>query len=210
MNNRLVLFIFILFIYLFEGCSLQQHNTSFNKIEVNTLDTVDIEEVEIPLSVNDYNLSLYTDDNGLYRHKDSTLINAKIKIYLHTFPKVNSSTITDCEKDPICYGYLEGKIINGRKEGKWLKKIKTTKHPHDIIVKVLHYDNGVLNGKYQVYDTNGKALYPIEPHPLFPDEYKNYQIFKNGTGWYYDYYYETKSIKVSGHYKNGKKNGTWI
>ncbi len=56
-------------------------------------------------------------------------------------------------------------------------------------------------------NTDGKTLYPMKPHLLFPDENK---IFKNGTGWYYDYYYETKSIKVLGHYKNGKKDGIWI
>ncbi len=85
--NRL--FLFVLFTCLFGGCGFQQHNAYFDKIEVDTLDTVvNMEEVITPLFVNDYDLSLYTDDNGMYRHKDSALINAKIKIYLHIFPQV--------------------------------------------------------------------------------------------------------------------------
>jgi len=199
------------------SCSAQKKQIIIDEIKEVQPDTL-IEESLFSLHINDYDLTesllnereLVINESGLYQYKDSTLVNAKTKIWLHKFPKIDKNKISDSREPPISYGYLEGKIINGKKEGKWLKKIKTPKQPHYVIVKILHYANGVLDGKYQVYNTNGRALFPLEPHPLFPDEFKDYETFKNGTGFYYDYYYETETIKTQGYYKNNQKNGRWV
>ncbi|OEK07635.1 hypothetical protein A8C32_17720, partial [Flavivirga aquatica] len=37
-----------------------------------------------------------------------------------------------------------------------------------------------------------------------------YTDFKNGTGQYYDYYYDTGILKEKGYYRNGKKYYAWI
>lgn len=207
-------FVLVCIVLSFWNCSAQK-----DTIQIKEVFPVEIEEdiLFALLYINDYNLEdetaelkIVVNEKGLYQYKDSTLVNANTKIWLHKFPKINKNKITDCGELPIPYGYLEGKIINGKKEGKWFKKIKIPKQPHYVIVKMLHYKNGVLDGKYQVYDTNGKVLYPLEPHPLYPDEYENYETFKTGSGWYYDYYYETRILKETGFYKKSKKNGSWI
>ena len=213
MKQHLIYIVLCLFI----SCSAQKKLINVKIIQHAKIDTSLVEKILFPIRINDYNLEdeiaklkITVTEEGLYKYKDSTLVNASTKIYLHKFSKIEKNKIQDCEKPPVFYGYLEGNIINGRKEGKWLKKIKTLKRPHYIIVKIYHYKNGVLDGKYQIYDTNGTALVPTEPHPLFPDEHKDYETFTNGTGLYYDYYYETKTLKVQGYYKNNRKNGTWI
>ncbi len=209
--NRLLFFIFSMFIL-----------SGVAQIERVKLDTTLVKEIKeesllFLLYLNDYSLEdavarlkLIINEKGFYQYKDSTLVNAAVKINLHKFLKADKNNIPDCGTLPIQNGYLQGNIVSGKKEGKWLKKIKTPKYPHYVTVKILHYKNGVLDGKYQTYNTDGKALYPSEPHPLFPDEYKDYQMFKNGTGRYYDYYYEIGVLKIDGFYKNNKKHNEWI
>ncbi|MDO6674202.1 hypothetical protein Q4517_01395 [Tenacibaculum sp. 1_MG-2023] len=213
--NKLILYILVFFLY---NCSVQKEqmkNAEIKQIQLDTLVEKDI--LLMPLYVDDYSLEdkitklkIIINEYGLYQFKDSVLVDGEMEITLHEFSKIDKDKITDCEEPPIPYGYLEGDIINGKKEGKWLKKIQVPKPPYNIIVKILHYKNGVLDGKYQVYNTKGRALYPMDPHPLYPDEYKDYQIFKKGTGWYYDYYYEKEILKVKGYYINSIKEGAWV
>ncbi|WP_234859061.1 toxin-antitoxin system YwqK family antitoxin [Aquimarina aquimarini] len=196
------------------SCSAQKDTVQIKEV---ALEEVEKDLLFLSLDIKDYdlkdkidNLQLTVNKDGLYQFKDSRLVDAEIKIWLHEFSEIDKDVIADCEEPPIAYGYLEGKIIDGKKEGKWFKKIKTPIHPHYIIVKVLHYTNGFLNGKYQVYDTNSRILHPIDPHPLYPDEYRNYTDFKEGTGLYYDYYYSTGILKEKGFYLHGKKHSVWL
>ena len=211
MNFKTLLLFFI--VPFFWSCSAQKRQISIEEVQLDSL-------IEIPLfslRINDYDLSesilheyqLEVNDQGVYYYKDSVLVNAEIEIILHKSPEIKTDSIADDEAPLIAYGVLEGKIINGKKEGEWTKKIKNAKSSNYVTVKVLHYSNGVLEGKYQVFNTSGELLFFIVPHPLFPEEYKGYEVFENGTGFYYDYYYQTGVLKEKGFYKNGKKHLTW-
>ena len=35
-------------------------------------------------------------------------------------------------------------------------------------------------------------------------------MYEKGTGFYYDYYYDTSILKEKGHYRNGKKSHNWM
>ncbi|OEK07627.1 hypothetical protein A8C32_17680 [Flavivirga aquatica] len=167
--------------------------------EVKFLDVVTLNESL--RDIFEYNLVLSVSEEGLYKYvKDSTLYNGSFYMTLHDN--------FDSDTGEIPYGFLSGKIEDGKKEGNWEKGILTNKGA--VIVKLINYSNGVLHGKYQVFDLKGNVLTPNEVHPLFPEEYKDYTDFKNGTGEYYDYYYDTGILKEKGYYRNGKKYYTWI
>ena len=53
-------------------------------------------------------------------------------------------------------------------------------------------------------------LSPNTVRPLYPETYKNYTLFENGTGFYYDYYYDSGVLKETGYYRNGKKQNDWV
>lgn len=149
---------------------------------------------------------LQINELGLYQYtKDSTLFNGKLRIAL--LKDLNNDT------GPRTYGYLSGNIINGKKQGEWKKEIYIGDNSTNKIyatVKVANYSHGTLHGKYQIYNLNGEILTPNNTHPLFPEEYKDYSTFKNGTGRYYDYYYDSGVLKEEGYYLNGKKHLDWI
>lgn len=204
--NTILLFFF--------GCTAQNKVVSNDKIEQDPLETA------LPLlSINDFNMkehyvnysfeskfTVIINKDGLYQFKDSTLVNAKTKIWLHSGFEKNSDT----DSDFSTYGFLEGTIIEGKKEGKWSKKISVSQKQKYVTVKTFNYQNGVLDGKYQVFDSDGNPLFFTIPHPLYPEEYKAYEIFDKDTGYYYDYYYQTGVLKLRGHYKNNKKDKMWI
>lgn len=203
--NRIVLL--ILFLPLLSNCSAQIRK----KIPLVKEDVVIKDTLLVPIDINDYSLGEHNEqlgfevvinNEGLYQFKDSTLVNTQVTIWLHN--------MLSRDTGPNTYGYLEGDIINGKKEGKWVKKIYNYNKKKYVTVKKYNYSKGALNGKYQVYNTKGDVLYPLEPHPLYPDEHKDYQIFKRGTGWYYDYYYEKEILKVKGYYIKSIKEGAWV
>lgn len=196
-------------------CIAQKKQIKKIKLDTTLVEKIQKDSLIQLLYLNDYDfedktagLKIVVNQRGRYQYEDSTLVNAVTKIYLHTTHDLNKNKTSDYEKAPILYGFLKGKIINGKKEGEWIKKIINNKKDY-VTVKVLNYSSGVLNGEYKVYSTKGNILYPFELHPSYPEEYKDYVIFKEGTGIYYDYYYNTGILKVKGAYIKSKKNGAW-
>ncbi|WP_205635367.1 hypothetical protein, partial [Flavivirga aquatica] len=95
---------------------------------------------------------LRINDEGLYeRIKDSLLFNGLLHMVLRE----------DYYNDtgPTPYGFLSGDIKDGKKEGEWEKEV-FVKGEESAIVKVMNYANGVLHGKYQVFDLKGNVLTP--------------------------------------------------
>ncbi|WP_234859058.1 hypothetical protein [Aquimarina aquimarini] len=141
---------------------------------------------------------------GLYVYiKDSTIVNADMEISLYSEPNdsVNTHLI----------GYLKGLIKEGKREGIWTKEFKTNKQNEFVTVKRFNYSNGILDGKYQVFDINGKVLSPfLSTHFDRADKKSYYSMYKNGTGYYYDYYYNTGILKERGYYLHGKKHSVWL
>ncbi|MDC1106636.1 hypothetical protein OAT16_08005 [Prolixibacteraceae bacterium] len=175
------------------------------------------------LHVLDYNLneinrdtSLFLIHQGLYLDLDSTKLNAVVYIYL---------TNTD-EKDTV-YGWICGKIKDGKRDGTWTKEVYTIKHKH-VVVQKLNYSNGLLDGDYFAYNLQGEILRvdyggdmpsdlvcKLKGKWVSEKEYFDVKIgqktgtFVQGTGFYLDYYYETGKLKERGGIKNGKKIGLW-
>ncbi|PZW41585.1 MORN repeat protein [Mesonia algae] len=83
-----------------------------------------------------------------------------------------------------------GLFKNGYKDGLW----KTTYE--NKLVKTQNYNNGLVIGRYRVYNNNGDVLYKIT-------------FGSQGNGKYKDYYYNTGTLKEEGQYENGKKQGEW-
>ncbi|KAA1243270.1 toxin-antitoxin system YwqK family antitoxin [Aquimarina sp. RZ0] len=64
------------------------------------------------------------------------------------------------------------------------------------LVKTENWNNGLILGKYKVYDTDGNILYQTS-------------FGSKGISKYKDYYYKTGVLKEEGTYENGKKQGEW-
>ena len=63
-------------------------------------------------------------------------------------------------------------------------------------VKIENWNNGLLVGKYKVYNTSNKLIYSTD-------------FGKNGNGKFKDYYYKLGVLKEEGDYQDGKKQGEW-
>lgn len=62
-----------------------------------------------------------------------------------------------------------------------------------------------------MFDKDGKVLHPnISKSNNTSKKTIEYSMFKEGTGNYYDYYYDTGILKKEGYYLYGKKHGTWF
>ncbi len=200
---------YITFLLVLCRCLLlkSQDLPDFDDIEFETVEDIEIAEIPnfiyISLSSNKDELTgkeiTLTEDNS-YIYKDSSFADGQYTIWL-----TKNEGDTD---DPGIYGKLKGSVINGKKVGEWHKYL----YAKDtiILVKTSNYSNGLLDGKYSVLDYNGDTLYYwtiIKGHP-FMDGVK-YGVFENGTGHYYDYYYDIGVLSVKGFMKNGKRHGYW-
>lgn len=155
-------------------------------------------------------------EHGLFLNSDSSLMNAVVYIYLTKTDDLNT-----------VFGWLCGRIINGRKEGAWFKEIYTHKNKH-VIVQKLNYSNGILDGGYFEYNLEGEILRTIyngsKPEDLIftinnqmvsEEQYWEYkkdeptEMFTNGTGLFLDYYYDIGVLKERGEFKDGRKQGQW-
>ena len=87
---------------------------------------------------------------------------------------------------------LIGNFNNGYKDGLW----KTQTEDKNKLVKTINYKNGLVIGRYRVYDTKGNLLYKTT-------------FGAKGNGKFKDYYYKTGVLKQEGNYENGKKEGEW-
>jgi len=86
--------------------------------------------------------------------------------------------------------YLIGEFVKGYKNGLWKTLYKNK------LVKTINYRNGLVIGRYRVYNTKGAILYKTT-------------FGSKGNGTFKDYYYKTGVLKQEGNYKNGKKEGEW-
>lgn len=120
-----------------------------------------------------------------YNRKNNKQLNSDYAIFL----KRTKHTDTPI-KDYFEYIVAEGNFKNGYKDGLW----KTTYE--NKLVKTENYNNGLMVGRYKVYNTKGDTLYQTTFGP-------------QGNGKYQDYYYNTGILKEEGFYKNGKKDGEW-
>ncbi len=167
----------------------------------------------------DSGVKLHINSKGQYQYSDSSIVNAIVYLYL-----------TKGDDNSSVYGWLNGKIINGKREDTWIKKVYIKKKK-TALVKEMHYNNGLLNGKYYVYNIKGEILrrnfYPgktppclmffIDGNCVSEEEYINVKnktkeptcFFKNGTGLYLDYYYDSGTIKERGKLQNGIKQFHW-
>lgn len=118
-----------------------------------------------------------------YKKRNKKKLNSKYAIFLErTIP-------TDTPiKDYYEYIVEEGVFKHGYKHGLW----KTTYE--NKLVKTENYNNGLMVGRYRVFNTNGDVLYKTTFGPQVNGKYK-------------DYYYTTGTLKKEGNYENGKKQG---
>ncbi len=91
----------------------------------------------------------------------------------------------------ISTGFKErGKFVKGYKNGFWKTTYKNK------LVKSENWNEGLIIGKYRVYNIKGEILYKT-----------TFGI--QGNGKFKDYYYKTGVLKLEGNYENGKKEGEW-
>lgn len=96
--------------------------------------------------------------------------------------------------------YTKGQTIgneyiydNGYLEGKYC--VIYTDDTIPITFKEAHYKKGVLTGEYWVKSLSGKMLYKTK--------------FRQGTGYWKDYYYEEGTIRKEGQVIHHYKTGEW-
>ncbi|GAF05916.1 toxin-antitoxin system YwqK family antitoxin [Saccharicrinis fermentans] len=133
-------------------------------------------------------------EDGLYIRSDSSLLTGIVYLYLTTSDDPES-----------VYGWYNGIIINGKKEGGWRKEIYA-KRKKSVLVQEMKYKNGLLDGDFYVYDIYGNTL------PLINNQQvKNHttSFFRNGNGTYVDFYYEDGALKEEGKLRRGRKLGQW-
>ena len=140
--------------------------------------------------------------NGLdvhtYNYKNKDIEDKKYVIYLITKDKKKLHNKTNDfirEKSDFTYGKQTGYtsigyFSKGYKNGLW----KTTYKKH--LVQSINYNNGLIIGKYRVYNTEGDLLYKTT-------------FGAQGNGKFKDYNYKTGVLKQEGNYENGKKEGEW-
>ncbi|WP_027471810.1 toxin-antitoxin system YwqK family antitoxin [Saccharicrinis fermentans] len=138
--------------------------------------------------------NITVNEEGLYVRSDSTLLTGIVYLYLTTSDDPES-----------VYGWSNGIIINGKKEGSWIKEIYA-KRKKSVLVQEMNYKNGLLDGDFCVYDIHGNTL-PLINNPLIT--ILTTSSLKNGNGVYMDFYYENGALKEYGQIKHGKKIGQW-
>jgi antitoxin component YwqK of YwqJK toxin-antitoxin module len=127
-----------------------------------------------------YKISLFFLDNSKNdSSKGGNDLQLRTLVYDTKYSRYSSSNIN-----------VKGKFIKGCKNGLWITTYDSKR------VKTTNWNNGLIIGKYRVYDTEGKHLYQINFGP-------------KGNGKFKDYYYKTGVLKQEGDYQNGKKEGEW-
>ena len=84
----------------------------------------------------------------------------------------------------------QGFFYYGYKNGLWKTALKKK------LVQTINYKNGLVIGRYSVYNINGDLIYKTT-------------FGSAGNGKYKDFYYKTGILKEEGNYRNGKKEGEW-
>lgn len=200
-----ILILYILLLLNLSSCIAQKEGVTTEIKRDYVIEEVTENLRKIPLLQDEDTERVMTiNDEGLYIYiKDSTIVNANMEISLYSEPNDSIST--------HLIGYLKGLIREGKKEGLWIKEFKNEEENKFVKVKEMNYTNGILDGKYQVYDINGKVLSAFLVTELDKtSEKRYYEMFKNGTGYYFDYYYDSGTLKERGYYLKGKKHSVWV
>jgi len=121
-----------------------------------------------------------------YRISDNSVIHGEYIIY-KTEKKIKTDLIGEIYHTGIVF---KGTFNKGYKNGLWKTLYKNK------LVKTINYRNGLVIGRYRVYNTKGAILYKTT-------------FGSKGNGTFKDYYYKTGVLKQEGNYKNGKKEGEW-
>ena len=85
----------------------------------------------------------------------------------------------------------QGFFSHGYKNGFWKTEF------NNKLVQTINYKNGLVIGRYRVYNVNGDLIYKTT-------------FGSAGNGRYKGFYYKTGILKEEGNYQNGKKEGEWI
>lgn len=137
-----------------------------------------------------FNISI-VNKNGkefYYRSEDRHIFSGEYIITTKKKDNANSSAIHLIGK---IKGLKEkGAFNEGYKNGTWNTLYKNK------VVKTERWNNGLIFGRYQVFNTKGKSLYEVV-------------FIGNSAIKYKDYYYHSGKLKVEGNCVNGKKEGEW-
>ncbi|WP_148639345.1 toxin-antitoxin system YwqK family antitoxin [Aquimarina longa] len=148
-----------------------------------------IKEVKKPIIPTSSHRLLIKNNKGIniYKRKsDSHLPNSLYEV-CETYLNDDTDIVNSYYFSGLCE---TGAFNNGYKTGFWKTTYKNK------VVKTENWNNGLILGKYRVYDTTGTSLYQT-----------NFGAQGNGT--YKDYDYKTGALKQEGDYLNGKKQGEW-
>ncbi|WP_339699452.1 hypothetical protein [uncultured Marixanthomonas sp.] len=145
-----------------------------------------IEAITIPTESHTVDIVVEQGKSRFHRKSDNHFLVGE-----HIFIKTKLNRDTDIANSyyPTAIRSI-GTFKEGYKDGLW----KTTYE--NKLVKTQNYNNGLVIGRYRVYNTNGDVLY-------------NITFGSQGNGKYKDYYYNTGTLKEEGLYENGKKQGEW-
>lgn len=90
---------------------------------------------------------------------------------------------------------------NGLKQGKWIEKIIEQKgYGYYIYKKVMNYEDNLLQGKYEIYDSDGNVI----EIGKYKDDLKDGEMER------YSFDQNIKKLIESGDYIEGKKEGQWF
>lgn len=170
-------------------------------IMTNSSINAQIKEVKIPLSLYQIETPIFSNEiminnkQGIdfYRGEDGNDIINGIFFIFETALYTDTDRDISCTGDNNLYstGYDSvGSILKGYKNGFWKATYENK------LIKTENWNNGLIIGRYRVYNTKGQILYKTT-------------FGSKGNGKFKDYYYKTGIIKQEGSYKNGKKQGEW-
>ncbi|REH56757.1 hypothetical protein C7448_101802 [Tenacibaculum gallaicum] len=137
----------------------------------------------------------HVDKRKLYDREYKIIIHTEVReTIIDTVPTIHS------EGNDYDFGsHFKGKSIGiiekgffnkGYKNGLWKVTYKNK------LVKTINYNNGLIIGRYRVYNAKGQLLYKTT-------------FGSKGNGKYKDFNYSTGVLKEEGNYENGKKEGEW-
>lgn len=140
----------------------------------------------------------------LYNDNDNSRLNGQYNItFFFLDNKKKDSLIMDngVEKKPLLYDTKfskysrshiskTGTFNKGYKNNLWKTTYKNK------LVQTINHNNGLVIGRYRVYNTKGEILYKTT-------------FGTQGNGKFKDYYYASGILKEEGSYENGKKEGEW-
>ncbi|WP_103068692.1 toxin-antitoxin system YwqK family antitoxin [Aquimarina sediminis] len=158
-------------------------------IITNSYLNAQIQEVKKPVIPTSSHRILINNKQGVFiynRKSDNHLLNSKYEI-CETYLDTDTDIVNSYNFSGLCE---QGNIRKGYKDGFW----KTTYESK--LVKTENWNNGLILGKYRVYNSKGDILYKTN-------------FGSNGSGKYKDFYYTTGTLKQEGNYENGKKEGEW-